>query len=93
MLQARVLERTARSQTLAFPLGLQGKSSVSVGVSFFLFACAGSSLLRFRRLSSRREQGPELLLAVASPAAGRELRQLWDVGSEAWLLGSRGQAQ
>ena len=31
--------------------------------------------------------GPELLLAVASPVAGRQLQQLWDVGSEAWLLG------
>ena len=40
-----------------------------------------------------RVAGPGLLTAVASLVADRELQQLWDVGSEAWLLGSRSQAQ
>lgn len=64
----------------------------------YFSACAGSPLLPPASLQSRRAGPalscwPGLLTAVASLVAGRELQQLGDVGSEAWLLGSRSQAQ
>lgn len=90
-----------RTQGVHRPLHLLldlGQASLSVFTCLFLSACAGSPLLPPASLS-RGEQGllsvagQDFLHTVASLVAGRELQQLWDVGSEAWLLGSRSQAQ
>ena len=81
-------------------LGRQGKNSFYVGVYLFISLClcwvsvaapSFSPVVASRGCS--RVAGPGLLTAVASLVADRELQQLWDVGSEAWLLGSRSQAQ